>query len=102
MRAPDCRTEGASLLAFRSRGGAWMGFSVDLEEMRRVHVRVALRRAEARVPEQLLDDAEIGAATAACRPRARRRAPPSRLRRDAPASGCRASVSPRAIRDRRR
>ena len=35
---------------------------VDAAEAARVHVAVDLRRRERRVPEQLLDDAEVGAA----------------------------------------
>ncbi len=38
-----------------------MRFPVDLQQLRRVHVGVALRRAQSRVPEQLLDGAQVGA-----------------------------------------
>ena len=37
-------------------------FAIDLQQLRRIDVRITLRGAQARVPEQFLDDAEIGAA----------------------------------------
>ena len=39
-----------------------VGLAIDLEQLRGVHVRVTLRRAEAGVAEQLLDDPQVGAA----------------------------------------
>ena len=39
-----------------------MRLAVHADQLCRVHVGVALRRAEARVAEQLLDGAQIGAA----------------------------------------
>jgi len=38
-----------------------MGFGVNVEKLRRIHVCVTLRRAETRVSEQFLDRAQIGA-----------------------------------------
>jgi hypothetical protein len=39
-----------------------MALLVHLEQLRCVHVRIALRGAEARVPEQFLNGAQVGAA----------------------------------------
>ena len=39
-----------------------MAFLVDREQLRGIHVRVALGRAEARVAEELLNRAQVGAA----------------------------------------
>jgi len=39
-----------------------MRLAIDLEQLRRIHVRVPLRGAEARVAEQLLNRAQVGAA----------------------------------------
>src|SRR5689334_11425266 len=43
-------------------GRARVSFPVDVDQLRGVHMGVTLGRAEPRVPEQLLDGAEIGAA----------------------------------------
>jgi hypothetical protein len=39
-----------------------MGFPVHTEQLGGIHVRVALRRAESRVSQQLLNRAQVGAA----------------------------------------
>jgi hypothetical protein len=39
-----------------------VGFSVHVEQLRCIDVRVALRRAQAGVPKQFLDSTQIGAA----------------------------------------
>src|SRR6202166_1021563 len=44
-----------------SGSGAWMGTAINLFEMVDAHVSVALRGGEARMPEHLLDRAQIGA-----------------------------------------
>ena len=54
-------------------------FPVHLEQLRGVDVRVALRRAEARVAEQLLDRAQVRAALQ----QMRRERVPQRVRADA-------------------
>jgi len=53
--------------------------SIDLEQLRGVHVRVALRRRQLHVPEQLLDRAQVGA----CLQEVRREGVPQRVRADA-------------------
>ena len=55
---------------------------VDLQQLRGVDVRVALRRAQARVPEQLLDRAQVGAALQ----QVRRERMAQRVRADAPSA----------------
>ena len=52
---------------------------IHIQQLCSVDVRVALRRAEARVAEQLLDDAQVGAALQ----QVRREGVPQRVRTDA-------------------
>src|SRR5580765_4219700 len=59
--------------------GARVRFSVDVEQLRRVDVRVSLRRAQTRVAEELLDGAQVGAALQ----EVRRERVPERVRADA-------------------
>ena len=61
-----------------------MAFAVDLEQLRRVDVRVALRRAEARVAEQLLNRAQVRAAL-------------QQVRRERVAQRVRADAQPRVL-----
>ena len=63
---------------------------VDLEQLRGVDVRVALRRAEARVAEQFLNRAQVGAALQ----QVRRERMPQRVRADAGPRAARRHVAP--------
>ena len=56
-----------------------MGLSVDVQQLRGVDVRVALGRAEARVAEEFLNRAQVGAALQ----QMRRERMPQRVRADA-------------------
>ena len=67
-----------------------MRLPVHLEQLRRVDVRVALRRAQARVAEQLLDRAQVGAALQ----QMRRERVAERVRADAGARAARRDVAP--------
>src|ERR1019366_7769353 len=62
-----------------------MRFLIHLEQLRGVHMRVALGGAEARVAEQLLDGAQVGAAL-------------EEMRRERVTQGVRTDAEPRAAR----
>ena len=49
------------LVKRRFPSGLRVGFAVGVQQLRGVHVGVALRRAEARVTKEFLDGAQIGA-----------------------------------------
>lgn len=68
--------------------GSWVSLSIDLQELRRVDVRVALRGRELHVAEQFLDRAQVGAALQ----QVRRKRMPQRMRRDAEARAARRDV----------
>src|SRR4051812_14570396 len=67
-----------------------MALLVNLEELGGVHVRIALRRAEAGVAEQFLNDAEIGPALQ----QVRRKRMAQRVRTDSQPRAARRDVLP--------
>src|SRR5947207_14521424 len=67
-----------------------MRFAIHVEQLRGVDVRVALRRADARVAEKLLNGAQIGAALQ----QVRRERMPQRVRTDPRARAARGDVTP--------
>ena len=74
-----------------------MGLSIDVQQLRRVHVGVSLRRRQLNVPEQLLDRAQVGASLQQMR--GERVA--QRVRADAKACAARRDVAPNETLDAR-